>query len=90
MYNKLSAINVLLTFSSSNIPYVFLNEFNYGMFSLACKTNNNNHNNHVNSIKNTDLNQITERLLSNILETEHYELKYVSKINSTHQNYNII
>lgn len=90
IYNKLSEIDVLLTFSPSNIPFIFLNEFNYGMFSLTCKTNNNHRNNHMNSIKNTDLNQITERLLSNIPKTEHYELKYVSKINSTHQNYNII
>lgn len=89
IYNKLSAINVLLTFSPSNIPFIFLNEFNYGMFSWTCKTNN-YHNNHVNSIKNSDLNQITERLLSNIPKTEHYELKYVSKINPIYQNYNII
>lgn len=88
IYNKLSAIDVLLTFSPSNIPFIFLNEFNYGMFSLTCKANNNYRNNHVNSIKSTD--QITERLLSNIPKTEHYELKYVSKINPTHQNYNII
>ncbi|XP_027844705.2 peroxisome biogenesis factor 1 [Aphis gossypii] len=80
-YNKLSAIDVLLTFSPSNIPFIFLNEFNYGMFSLTCKTNNNYRNNHVDSIKDTDLNQITERLLSNIPKTEHYELKCFKEMN---------
>jgi len=87
VYNKISAIDVFVTFSPSNIPFVFLNEFNFGMLSFTSKTDKNYHNNHVNSIKNTDLKQITESILSNISKLEHYELKYVSQIKYTRENY---
>lgn len=87
VYNKISAIDVLVTFSPSNIPFVLLNEFNFGMISFTSKTDKNYRNNHVKSIKNTDPKLISERLLSNISKPEHYDLKYVSKIKYTHFNY---
>ncbi|XP_060847155.1 peroxisomal ATPase PEX1 [Rhopalosiphum padi] len=83
VYNKISAIDVFVTFSPSNIPFVFLNEFNFGMLSFTSKTDKNYHNNHVNSIKNTDLKQITESILSNISKLEHYELKCFKEMNKT-------
>jgi len=78
VYNKISAIDVLVTFSPSNIPYVLLNEFNFGMVTFTSKTDNNYRNNNVNSIKITDPKPISESLLSNISKPEHYDLKYVS------------
>jgi len=87
VYNKISAIDVLVTFSPSNIPYVLLNEFNFGMISFTSNTEKNYRNNHVNSIKITDPKPISERLLSNISKPEHYDLKYVSKIKYSHFNY---
>lgn len=80
VHNKISAIDVLVTFSPSNIPYVFLNEFNFGMISFTSKIDKNYCNNLVNSTKNTELKLTTERLLSNISKPEYYDLKYVSKI----------
>jgi len=80
VYNKISAINVLVTFSPSNIPFVLLNEFNFGMISFTSKTDRNHRNNHVNSIKTIDPKLISERILSNISKPEHYDLKYVTKI----------
>lgn len=79
VYNKISAIDVLVTFSPSNIPYVLLNEFNFGMITFTSKTDKNYRNNRVNSIKITDPKPISESLLSNISKPEHYDLKYVSK-----------
>jgi len=90
VYNKISAIDVLVTFSPSNIPYVFLNEFNFGMLSFTSKTDKNNLNNHTNSIKNTELKLITEHLLTNISKPERYDLKYVSKFNFIHLINNVI
>lgn len=78
VYNKISAIDVLVTFSPSNIPFVLLNEFNFGMISFT-STDKNHRNNHVNSIKTTDPKLISEILMSNISKPEHYDLKYVTK-----------
>jgi len=90
VYNKISAIDVLVTFSPSNIPFVLLNEFNFGMISFTSKTEKNYRNNQVNSIKNIDPKLILESLISNISKPEHYDLKYVTKLNYTHLNYYII
>jgi len=90
VYNKISAIDVLVTFSPSNIPFVLLNEFNFGMISFTSTIDKNYHNNLVNSIKNTDPKLISEILISNISKSEHYDLKYVTKIKYTHFNYYII
>ncbi|XP_025196709.1 peroxisome biogenesis factor 1 [Melanaphis sacchari] len=81
VYNKISAIDVLVTFSPSNIPFVFLNEFNFGILSFTSKTDKNYDNNHVNSIKNTNLQKTTEILLSNISKPEYYELKCFKEMN---------
>lgn len=80
VYNKISAIDVLVTFSPSNIPFVLLNEFNFGMISFTSKIDRNYRNNHVNSIKIIDPKLISERILSNISKPEQYDLKYVTKI----------
>lgn len=90
VYNKISAIDVLVTFSPSNIPFVLLNEFNFGMISFTSKTDINYRNNQVNSFKNTDPKRILESLISNISKPEHYDLKYVTKLKYTHVNYYII
>jgi len=79
VYNKISAIDVLVTFSPSNIPFVLLNEFNFGMISFTSTTDKTYRNNHVNSIKTTDPKLISEILISNISKPEHYDLKYVIK-----------
>jgi len=87
LYNKISTIDVLVTFSPSNIPFVLLNEFNFGMITFTSKTDKNYHNNHVNFIKITDPKPLSESLLSNISKPEHYDLKYVSKIKYSNFNY---
>ncbi|XP_060858422.1 peroxisomal ATPase PEX1 isoform X1 [Metopolophium dirhodum] len=81
VYNKISAIDVLVTFSPSNIPFVLLNEFNFGMISFTSTTDKNYRNNHVNSIKTTDPKLISEILISNISKLEHYDLKCFNQMN---------
>ncbi|XP_015379787.1 PREDICTED: peroxisome biogenesis factor 1 isoform X2 [Diuraphis noxia] len=83
VYNKISAIDVLVTFSPSHIPFVLLNEFNFGMITFTSKTDKNYHSNHVNSIKITDPKPILESLLSNIPKPEHYDLKCFKQMNHT-------
>lgn len=73
IYNKLSALDVLVTFSPSNIPYVFLNEYNFGMLTFTYKTENS-------SIKINELQKSEESVVCNTSNLEYFDLKYVTQI----------
>lgn len=70
VFNKLTALDVLVTFSPSNIPFIFLNEYNFKMLTFKCKTENC-------SIKINEQ-QIEESFTCNTSNLEYYDLKYVT------------
>jgi len=79
MYNKILTMDIIITFSQSNIPYVFLNEYNFGMLSFIIK-------NEYQIIESSNLNQVksdekteTKLIEENTYSTsklEYYDLKY--------------
>lgn len=79
VHKKMSLLDVLVTFSPSNIPYIFLNEYNFGIPTFTSKTDN-KINNYMESNENIELNQMDNYNQSNL---EYYDLKYVTKVKHT-------
>lgn len=82
VYNTVMLVDALVSFSPSNIPYIFLNEYNIGMLKFTVEINDmpNIIVNHVDSNENIELNQINDCSLTNSFKSEYYDLKYVSRI----------
>lgn len=72
LYNKILSIHVLLKFSSLKVPYIFLNEYNFGMFKFVRGTKVENISNYVKYIEPTEPEHI-----ENTFKLEYYNLKYV-------------
>lgn len=82
VYNKILSVDVMVSFSPSNIPYIFLNEYNTGMlkFTVEIKEATNIVPNHKSSNEKTKINQIKDSSIPNTCRSEYYDLKYVSEI----------
>lgn len=73
---KMSLIDVLVTFSPSNIPYIFLNEYNFGIPTFTSKIDN-KISNFMESNENIERKQMDK---CNLSKLEHYDLKYVTNV----------
>lgn len=73
LYNKIFSIEVVVSFSETNVPYVFLNAYNFGLLNFVCRPANNICINNVNSNEEAEIKQIDQ----NNTKLEYYDLKYV-------------
>lgn len=78
MNNAISSSDVFVTFYPSNISYIFLNEYNFGIITFKSK-NKSNINNLVNFNKETE--QIKNGFIFNRPKLEFYDLKYIKNKN---------
>lgn len=83
VFNKILSSNVLVTFSPSNIPCLYLNEFNFGILKFVRKTEVEDVDNQVNSNEKIKATFNKENLIPNLSKLEYFDLKYVS-INKLH------
>lgn len=72
LYNKVLSMNVLVKFSSTEIPYIFLNKYNFDMLKFVTRTKVENINNYIKTIEPTE-----SEHFKNTFKLEYYNLKYV-------------
>lgn len=72
LYNKILPLYVLVTFSPPNIPYIFLNEYNFGLLKFISRTKQKSVNNYANFNDRLELEQYKDTS-----ELKYYDLKYV-------------
>lgn len=72
LYNKVLSIDVLLKFSPSDVPYIFLNKYNFDTIKFVRRTKVENINNYIKAIEPTESEQI-----KNTFKLEYNDLKYV-------------
>lgn len=71
-------MDVSVTFSSTKIPYIYLNDYNIGMLKFILKTENKPLvllNNPVGSDEETELKNINEDIIFNTFQSHYYDLK---------------
>lgn len=73
-YNQISTSEVLVKYLPSNVPYIFLNEYNFGMLSFK-NTDENISINYLSSRKETE--QVIDYSISNMPKLEYNHLKYI-------------
>lgn len=77
VYNKILTIDVLVIFSKSNIPYIFLNEYNFGYIKFINKFDDNILDNHKNLLEEIKQTKINNYLTFDTSVLGNYDLKYV-------------
>lgn len=75
VYNKITALNVLVTFNPSNIPYLYLNEYNFGMLTFESKTEYKYIDNQIDYDQKTKSKDTKESCVPNLSQIEYFNLK---------------
>lgn len=76
IYNKILTMDVIVTFSQSNIPYIFLNEYNFGIIKFTNKIENKSFDILQNLIEKINKTQPIESLTFDGSILEKYDSKY--------------
>lgn len=69
-YNKISSIDVLLSFYPSNIPFVYLNDYNFGMITFISKTQSS-------PLDTNNETELTHNSMLDMSKSEYLNLQYV-------------